>query len=327
MSEFAQSVEPRPGSWAFHLALCLLGPIFFLSYLLSILSPLPSLYLLLGNSDRKQGQIWSIIALVLGCALSGAIKGWMGALGFLLLASLPAIVMGELLLRRRGPEKAVLAATLLVLLSVSLASWIGARSQNMELLPMATSLVETQTKAAVQKLLTQNEKDLSETMLEDLKQIEKNPSLILAELPGLLVAALLLLTSLPCLALIRWNPKGLLRRASIPRDFLRKWKVPEWFVWPALLCGAFILFEVDYLSGFARNALKPILLIYFFQGMSILAFFLDSLRLRGPLRVMFYGVGVLFATPMVVSFGFFDLWFNFRGRAKARDEDSHERDS
>jgi hypothetical protein len=47
--------------------------------------------------------------------------------------------------------------------------------------------------------------------------------------------------------------------------------------------------------------------------MSILAYFLDSLRLRGPIRIIFYGTAILFLTLMVVSFGFFDLWFKFRG--------------
>ena len=74
-----------------------------------------------------------------------------------------------------------------------------------------------------------------------------------------------------------------------------------------------MLFETPILSSWARNLLKPILLIYFFQGMSILSYFLDSLRLRGPIRMIFYGTATLFLPLMVVSFGFFDLWFKFRG--------------
>ncbi|RZA02910.1 MAG: DUF2232 domain-containing protein, partial [Proteobacteria bacterium] len=81
------------------------------------------------------------------------------------------------------------------------------------------------------------------------------------------------------------------------------------------------IFPMDPFSLVANNLLKPILLIYFFQGMSILAYFLDSLRLRGPLRVFVYGAGLMFLTPMVVSFGFFDLWFNFRGRHKPSTEE------
>lgn len=323
LPEWTENVErgDRPGSWAFQLALCLLGPIFFLSYLFSLLSPLPGLYLHAGTPDRVRGQIWSGVALVLGCALSAAIKGWAGSLGFLAFASLPALVLGELLLRKKGPVKAVFGATLAVLLAVFAFSWIAAKSQGLELVPMAKSMVETQAKAVAVRLLTQSQSEISDPMREELERIEADPSLVLAELPGLALAAVLLLVTLPCLALIRWNPKGFLRRAAIPRDYLRKWRAPEWLVWPSLLCAAFLLFEVEYLSTLARNALKPILLIYFFQGMSILAFFLDSLRLRGPIRVIFYGLGILFATPMVVSFGFFDLWFNFRGRAKGQEED------
>lgn len=311
----------RPGSWAFQLALCLLGPIFFLSYLFSLLSPLPGLYLHAGTPDRARGRLWSAVALVLGCTLAAAIKGWAGALGFLAFASIPAFVLGELLLRKQGPVKAVLGATLAVLLAVTAFSWISAKSQGLELVPMVKSLVETQAKDVAMRLLTQSQSEISDPMREELERVQADPSLVVTELPGVAVAAVLLLVTLPCLALIRWNPKGFLRRAAIPRDYLRKWRAPEWLVWPSLLCAALLLFEAEYLSAIARNALKPILLIYFFQGMSILAFFLDSLRLRGPFRVIFYGLGILFATPMVVSFGFFDLWFNFRGRAKAQEED------
>lgn len=299
----------------------MLGPVFFLSYLLSILSPLPGLYLHVGTPERRRGQFWSGVALVVGSALSAAIKGWPGSLGYFLFASLPAMVLGELLLRRKGPEKAILGAAIAVLIAALSFSLIAAKSRGVELLPMAKSVIEIQAKSVAERLLSQNKGDLSDQMKSELEAIQKNPSSVLQELPGLTLTGLLLLAALPCLAVIRWNPKGFLRRTGIPRDFLRRWKAPDWLVWPALLSGALLLYEMEYLSALARNALKPIILIYFFQGMSILAFFLDSLRLRGPLRVIIYAVGVLFATPMVVSFGFFDLWFNFRRRARGRDEE------
>ena len=176
-------------------------------------------------------------------------------------------------------------------------------------------------KDSADRLLAQQKSDVPESTIEELKSFKDNPGQFVEELPGLAAAMLLLLCALPCLALIRWNPKGFLRRTGIARDFLRKWSTPDWFVWPALFCGAFLLFDAPYLSDLARNLLKPILLIYFFQGMSILAYFLDSLRLRGPIRVIFYGTAILFLTLMVVSFGFFDLWFKFRSRNRFEEKE------
>jgi hypothetical protein len=104
----------RPGSWAFQLALCLLGPLFFVSYIL-VLAPLPLLYLHVGTPDVRRGRFWVAIGLVIGLTLSFAIHGWLwGSIMFFLFTSLPAAVLGELLLRKSGPEKAVMGAVLAV---------------------------------------------------------------------------------------------------------------------------------------------------------------------------------------------------------------------
>lgn len=304
------------------MALCLLGPLFFLSYLFTVVSPLPLLYLHGGNPNVRQGRIWLLAAAAIGTAVSFAIKGFGGGIAFLALAVTPAFVLGETLLRRGRPERAVATAFVAAAAVAFLAATLSAKVGGYDLVPKLRTEIEAQVKLVTDRLLAQNPSDLPEQSAEDLRSLAKDPTLIYSELPGLLATGLLLLCTLPCLALIRWNPKGFLRRAGISRDYLRKWRSPDWLVWAALFCGLFLIYPVDYLSVAANNLLKPILLIYFFQGMSILAYFLDSLRLRGPLRVFVYGAAIVFLTPMVVSFGFFDLWFNFRGRRKPPTEDN-----
>lgn len=316
--------QKKPTPWAFHLALCFLGPLFFLSYVFTLLSPLPLLYLHSGNPRKNEGRLWLGIAILLGAAISFAIKGWGASLGFVVVSGIPALVLGEIMIAKQSPERAVLGAFAAICFSALAAGYGASVAGNFSLVSTTREAVEAQVKLVTQRILDQNQGDLPDQTSEELKNLTEKPSGIYQELPGLTASALLLLCILPCLALIRWNPKGFLRRAAISRDFLRKWKSPEWMVWLALFCGVFLIFDVNYLSTIANNLLKPILLIYFFQGMSILAFFLDSLRLRGPLRVIVYGAGIMFLTPMVVSFGFFDLWFNFRGR---RSPPSEEKES
>ena len=313
LREHSDSSERR-GSWAFQLALCLLGPLFFVSYLLTILSPLPSLYLHVGTPNLHKGRLWWAAALGIGLLLSFQAHGWLwGSLLFFLFASLPALVLGEMLSRRMGPERAILGAVIAVVMASTLSAWVVTQSKGLEFLPAIRLGAEQLVREGVSQVLAQPKGDLPESTYEELKTIQENPGPFVKELPGIAGFLLLLLCSLPCVALIRWNPKGFLRRTGIARDFLRRWSTPDWFVWTGLFCGAFMLFETPILSSWARNLLKPILLIYFFQGMSILSYFLDSLRLRGPIRMIFYGTATLFLPLMVVSFGFFDLWFKFRG--------------
>ena len=315
--------QQRPGSWAFQMALSLLGPLFFLSYLFSILAPLPLLYLQVGTPNSGRGRSWAAGAALVGILLCLAVKGWLwGSLLFFLFAALPALVLGELLLRHLSPEKAIAGAVMAVVLATSLSAWSIAKARGIELLPSARQATEQFLRDTADRLLSQDRSDISEETRESLRQLKEAPGKELESLPGVALAMILLLCTLPCVALIRWNPKGFLRRTGIPRDYLRKWAAPEWLVWPALLCGAFHLFELSPFSEIARNALIPILLIYFFHGMSILAYFLDSMRLRGPFRIFFYGMAILFLTPMVVSFGFFDLWFGFRNRKVGDGEGS-----
>jgi|GEM_PF-5391042 len=324
-----RDLPERSGSWAFQMALCLLGPLFFLSYLASILAPLPTLYLQLGTANTRRGRTWSLAAVFVGLFLCFAVKGWFwGSLLYFLFAALPAFLIGELLLRRKGPEMAILGAVFAVALATTVCAWGVARSRGLELIPAVRQSTEAFLKEKAEFLLSQKKNEIPEETRLALEQLRDNPAQELDTMPGMGLFTLLLLCTLPVVALIRWNPKGFLRRTGIPRDFLRKWKSPEWMVWPALFCGAFHIFEVAVLSDLARNALIPILLIYFFHGMSILAFFLDSLRLRGPFRVVFYGAAILFLIPMVVSFGFFDLWFNFRSRNRpGADTDRDNRDT
>jgi hypothetical protein len=330
--DHTDSDSERGGSWAFQLALCLLSSIFFVSYVLLILAPLPFVYLYAGTPDPRRGRIWGAAALAIGVVLSCAVHGWLwGGVSFLLLTALPSITLGELLLRHFSPEKAVMSAVAAVLLASTIGSFGVIHARGLPYLSTIESLSEQMVRQSVEsalhleKVLAPKNAEVAEPANNELKEIQKNPKEEAQLIPGTLLFCLLLLCALPCLALIRWNPKGFLRRTGISRDFIRRWRTPDWFVWPALLCGAALLFDVPYAALFARNLLNSILLIYFFQGMSILAYFLDSLRLRGPIRVLFYGTAILFLTLMVVSFGFFDLWVRFRSRSrfqgKAKDQE------
>ena len=321
MQDLTENQVPRPGSWAFYLALSLLGPLFFFTYILSILSPLPNLYLHAGIPNRRQGRLWWFISSLLGLAVVFALKGAPWAFGFFLFSSLPSLLLGEFLLRGYRPEWSILLTT--TLLAVSVLAFVIAFIPGHSLSQIKAS-GKQKTQEIISIFLDKNQHDLPENTQQELQKMKADPELVMEELPGLLISSLLVLSILPCIALIRWNPKGFLHRAGISRDFLRKWASPEWLVWPALACGFFLIVPVSPLDEIAKNLLNPLLVIYFFQGMSILAYFLDSMRLRGPIRILFYGVGAVFLTPMVVSFGFFDLWFQFRGRFKTGEEKDKE---
>lgn len=308
------------GLWAFHFFLVLLAPFLFLSLIFALLAPLPGLYLFVSNKKLPSGRSWVLGSGIFGFLLIALVEGPKVGLLFLSLCTLPSLVLGELFLRKRGPQIAVSLAFLSVVLSFSLAGGIYYATNSELDRQMEISKVEAFTKNLSSKLIQENKGDLPEQTLAELEKVQSQPLLLLYEFPGFALSLLALLCTFPAILMLRWNPKGFLVRSGVPRDFLRKWKSPEWLVWPSLLCGVFLIFDQPYVSVLAENLIKPILVIYFFHGLSILAFFLDSMRLRGPIRAIFYGAALMFLMPMVVSFGFFDLWFNFRERRFIREE-------
>lgn len=300
-------------SWAFPLALSLLGPFLFLSVLFSIFAPLPSLYLHQGSPDRLRSRLLAWASVPVGVLICFLVKGPDAAVGFAALAGLPGVLLGEFLEWRRDPEFAIASSTTVILVLLCALGLTYITSQHTPALPLLRGMTKNFLNKFMLQMKQQGENGLGLSEAEVHNLIE-NPDLLLFDAPGLILAGLLLLHIIPTLLLVRWNPKAVCRRLGLGRDYLRSYSAPEWLVIPSIACVAFLVFEVPYLTPIASNLLKPLLVVYFFHGMSILAYFLDSFRLRGPLRYILYSAGLVFLTPMVVSFGFFDLWFNFRSR-------------
>jgi uncharacterized protein YybS (DUF2232 family) len=71
---------------------------------------------------------------------------------------------------------------------------------------------------------------------------------------------------------------------------------------------------VRVVSDVSLNVFKFLMAIYALQGLSILAFAFDAWRVRGGFRALIYLLAVFFMMPLLLSLGFFDLWFDFRGK-------------
>ena len=67
-------------------------------------------------------------------------------------------------------------------------------------------------------------------------------------------------------------------------------------------------------SDVAVNLFRFLMAIYAIQGLSILSFFFDVWNVRGVFRGLAFLAGVLLMMPLLLSLGFFDLWFDFRSK-------------
>jgi hypothetical protein len=85
-------------------------------------------------------------------------------------------------------------------------------------------------------------------------------------------------------------------------------------VWPTILAGATLLTDLGVATDVGRNFFKVFMAIYAIQGLGILSFFMTRWRINKFFRTVGYLVAVLVAMPLLLSLGFFDLWFDFRSK-------------
>lgn len=135
-------------------------------------------------------------------------------------------------------------------------------------------------------------------------------------LPSLLINGTLISTSLNIVILKRW----LIRQGCFKQwgDFTR-WSLPEGWIWFLIVLGAVFFFNQygvhqTWVQWLTLNLLLIHVLIYFFQGAAILAFYWKKsipplMRLLG--YVIFFFLFQVVIVLMTLA-GIFDFWFDFR---------------
>lgn len=101
-------------------------------------------------------------------------------------------------------------------------------------------------------------------------------------------------------------------RGFLSRTFWSQYRNPEWLVWPTLGSGALFAFAAHAPYFIGLNLFKLLLVFYAFQGLSVIGHFLNRGGVEGFFRSAIFALGLFLAMPVVISLGFFDLWFDFR---------------
>ncbi|HXQ23223.1 MAG TPA: DUF2232 domain-containing protein [Candidatus Acidoferrales bacterium] len=102
---------------------------------------------------------------------------------------------------------------------------------------------------------------------------------------------------------------------GVARDVnLRLWRTPDSLIWALIVTGFAMFFPVDPVGLVARNVFLVLLGCYFCQGLAIVSFYLERLRLPRGIRIAGYVLIALqhIVAAMVLALGVFDLWGNFR---------------
>ena len=151
-----------------------------------------------------------------------------------------------------------------------------------------------------------------------LKQIEDGMRLagrvVLRLAPGILAAVSLLVAWLNLLAARRLAAHlgGL-----GPLEDLTRFRAPEHLVWVLIAGGGMMALGSGWLFWTGANLVLVMGMLYFFQGLAVVDFWLRAKNAPLLLRMALYLLVALefFATALLAAVGLFDIWLNFRRRA------------
>lgn len=244
-------------------------------------------------------------ALVLGQIFGARAGGW-----FFVYHAAQALVLGEAPHRRLGEPMALgLAALASVLAGAVLLMAAG-------LGPDSASLAAWQTAWQGELdafMAASRQAGMDAESLKDLREgLVQTGRLILRMAPGLLCAGSLVLAWANLLMARtlgrRLNPLG------PPQEPLNLWQAPERLVWVLIAAGLLTWVGQGWVSWAGLNLLLPLSVVYFFQGLAVLAFWLERKNAPRLLRAGLYTLVAVevFLALLVALAGLFDLWFNFR---------------
>jgi uncharacterized protein YybS (DUF2232 family) len=220
------------------------------------------------------------------------------------------VLMGELM-ARRWPLEAMAAGVCVAVLGAGLAGiWVFGLFSGKGLVETISEGVRRNLELTLQLYremgLPQDQLSFLESSLDMIQQV------MVGLMPALVIGSTLV-TVWVCLLTVR---QVCLRRGLPTPDYgaLDHWKAPEMLVWGVIASGVLLLLPGLVPKMLGLNGLLGFMVIYFFQGIAIVAYFFRKKQVPRVARVVLYGLIAIQQLVMlaVVGVGFFDTWFNFR---------------
>jgi uncharacterized protein YybS (DUF2232 family) len=219
-------------------------------------------------------------------------------------------VLGELMARGQPLEKTVALACGAVVLTATAGLWAAGQWTGEGLVATVSDGVRQHLELSLalyrQMGLSREQLDFLENSLDAIQRV------LVGVLPAVAIGSTLMVSWVCLLA-----ARGLFRRQGLPFPEygpLNRWKAPEPLVWAVIASGVLLMVPGSGVKLLGLNGLIVLMLIYFFQGIAIVAYFFQKKRIPRFARVVLYGLIAMQQVVLlaVIGIGFFDTWFNFR---------------
>ncbi len=275
-------------------------------FFFSVFIPLPVLFYR-AKLGRATGLIVPVAAIIIMAVVLGGAS--IDILFFTALLML-GFVLSELFEKNLSVEKTIGYACGIVMAAGGLFFILYSTASNISIYKLASDYVANNLKLSL--ALYKGMGIPKETIDILYGSIDKIQYVLIRILPSLITASTIFVAWTNVLAARRmFEKKGI----GYP-DFgeLTQWRAPEQMIWGLIGSGIAILIPETRIKLIGINGLLIMLTIYFFQGISIVAFYFDKKKFPKPVRIILYGlIGIQqLALVAVIVLGMFDMWINFR---------------
>ena len=282
----------------------------FIGPVAMIMTPLPILYFCF-----RLGRTKGLAALAIAFLVVSGILGLLGRpanLSALLMISLTGILLAEVLQRRYSIEKTFVLASLVLFFSgIGFVLYFALQTGTapMRFVEMyIAGIIKENLKLYAQMNISEDQITLIRENTPEITQF------FAGIFPALVLSGAILTVWLNLLA-----GRSLLRRPAFgfpEYGDLTLWKAPEKLIWLLIASGLMVLAPIDNLETVGLNLLIICCLIYLFQGLAIAGFFFKHKKIPMFFRWLFYMLIVVqqYMIVLVIAFGLFDLWVDFRKR-------------
>lgn len=269
-----------------------------------ILAPFPAAY-----NRLIHGRASSLIVLLGATTAITALFGIFAGCLYLSLCGMIGLLMPELLLRGLSGSRAIFWTTVanLLIFSAGFIAYSTFSGINLQ------QLISTEIANSMKQAVTLYEK--SGVTGEDLELLKGSMStaadLLQRLYPALATSMVAVIAGCNLILLKKTTAKTSINVAI--GDF-STFRNPDLLVWILILTGFLLLLPVSLITTPALNILLLIIMLYFFQGMAVIAALITKHSVPIFVRVILYAMLIIqpYLLAIIAGIGLFDLWGDFR---------------
>ncbi|MBU1194625.1 MAG: YybS family protein [Proteobacteria bacterium] len=271
-----------------------------------IFLPLPVLFYRL-KVGRHAGGIIIAVCITVLAVLTGNIAFNLLYFGFFLMTG---FFLGEYIEKLYGIEKIMIYTFLAVSGIAIVFLLVYAGFQNMDMGNLISTFIKDYKTYSMQ--IFSQTAQLYPQMEIDVKQLERVNSFFILMIPAIFMNAYITMMWLNIVYIKRLLSKKGITLTTL--ENLNHWKAPDFLIVCVIAAGFLLFLPIHALQIFSGNCLFVLMFIYFLQGISVVSFFFDKKSAPFVLRFFFYVFITIQPLLMflVIGFGLFDNWFNFR---------------